>query len=270
MKKYIFRLSDWLIIILILSSCTKVIDIDLNSVSPQLVIEGNISDLPGPYFVRLSKTVNFNKTNLFPPLSGAIVKISDNTGNSEILTETSHGLYSASLIQGTPGRTYELTVISEEKVYKAISTMPVAVNIDTLTIQEFCNGIQGASTGNIIAKYINVQFYDPLEINNYYRFIQIFNGVPQDDIFLIDDQLHNGQTISNLLAHTRNSFQPEDTVTVLLQRFDKGVYEYFRTLSQLRSAELSSAPSNPLSNFSNGALGYFSAYSVRSKTIVIP
>ncbi|MFA5818064.1 MAG: DUF4249 domain-containing protein [Bacteroidales bacterium] len=270
MKIYILRLSDWLIITLILSSCTKVIDIDLNSASPQLVIEGNISDLPGPYSVRLSKTVNFNKTNLFPPASGAIVKISDNTGNSEILTETSPGLYSTSLIQGTPGRTYTLTVTYEEKIYEATSTMPYGVYIDTLTIQEFCNGIQGAATGKIIAKYINVQFYDPSEISNYYRFIQIFNGVPQDDIFLIDDQLQNGQTISNLLAHTRNNFQPGDTVTVLLQRFDKGVYEYFRTLSQLRSAELSSSPSNPLSNFNNGALGYFSAYSLRSKTIVIP
>ena len=168
MKIYIFKLSNWLIITLMMTSCTKVIDIDLNSVSPQLVIEGNISDLPGPYTVRLSKTVNFSETNLFPPVSGAIVKISDNAGSSEILNESSPGLYSTSLIQGTPGRTYTLTVISEEKAYEAISTMPFAVNIDTLTIQEFCNGIQGAATGNIIAEYINVQFYDPLEINNYY------------------------------------------------------------------------------------------------------
>jgi len=270
MKKHFFNLSNWLIITLILSSCTKVIDIDLNSVSLQLVIEGNISDLPVPYTINLSKTVNFSETNVFPPVSGAIVKISDNTGNSEILTETSPGIYTTSIIQGTPGKTYTLTVTSEGKNYEAVSTMPFSVNIDTLTIQEFCNGIQGAGANNIIAEYINVQFNDSAEINNYYRFIQINNRVQQDDIFLVDDHLQNGKTISNLLAHTINNFQPGDTVTVLLQTIDIGVYEYFRTLSQLRSAELSSSPSNPLSNFNNGALGYFSAYSVRSKTIVIP
>jgi hypothetical protein len=128
-----------------------------------------------------------------------MVKISDYDGNSEDLIEKSPGIYSTSFIQGTLGNTYTLTVTYGGKVYEAISAMPVAVDIDTLTIQEFCNGIQGAATGKIIAKYINVQFYDPPEINNYYRFIQIFNGVPQDDIFLIDDKIRYGQVISNFI-----------------------------------------------------------------------
>jgi hypothetical protein len=55
----------------------------------------------------------------------------------------------------------------------------------------------------------------------------------------------------------------------LLQCIGNGAYEYFSTLSQSSSGMQSSTPSNPASNFSNGALGYFSAYSVRSETIIV-
>jgi hypothetical protein len=59
---------------------------------PDQVLEG-FSDLSGPYIIRLSNTVNFNETNVFPPVSGAMVKISDYDGNSEDLIEKSPGIY---------------------------------------------------------------------------------------------------------------------------------------------------------------------------------
>ena len=62
-------------------SCQKVIDVDLNSSSPHIVIEGYISDQPGPYWVRISQTVNYNQPNTFPPVSGATVTLSDNIGS---------------------------------------------------------------------------------------------------------------------------------------------------------------------------------------------
>ena len=51
-----------------LAACTKEIDIDLNSSNPQTVIEGNISDEPGPYIVKISKTVNYSESNNYPPI----------------------------------------------------------------------------------------------------------------------------------------------------------------------------------------------------------
>ena len=52
------------------------------------MIEGNITDLTGPYIVKISESVNFDVTNIFPPVNGAKVIISDNAGNSETLKET--------------------------------------------------------------------------------------------------------------------------------------------------------------------------------------
>ena len=58
-----------------------------------------------------------------------------------------------------------------------------------------------------------------------------------------------------------------DEIIVWMESIDKGVYEYFRTAG--RDGGQSSSPSNPTSNISNGALGYFNACSVRIKSIIV-
>src|SRR6187551_2496352 len=104
MNKYIITILATVMI----ASCEKEISIDLNSSSPQIVIEGNISDEPGPYTVKISKTVNFSEANVFPPVTGALVVISDNTGVIDTLTETLPGSYLTNTITGTQGNTYTL------------------------------------------------------------------------------------------------------------------------------------------------------------------
>ena len=49
--------------ILFLSNCTQVIDIDLNNSDPKIIVEGSITNEAGPYFVKLSKSVNFDQSN---------------------------------------------------------------------------------------------------------------------------------------------------------------------------------------------------------------
>ena len=243
-------------------ACQKVIDVDLNSAAPQIVIEGNISDSPGPYYVTLSKTINFDQPNTFPPVTGAHVVISDIVGNSELLTEASPGTYRTSVIQGTPGRTYTLDVTSEGKEYIATSTMPAPVNIDSLTLDYIVNGPD---------RYwaFKVDFKDPAGVKNYYHFVLMRNSIISQRFFLYDDRLQDGESITYDLVP--DTLYDRDVVIIFLQCVDKGVYDYFRTASQISNGRgsQSASPANPLSNFSNGALGYFSAYAVRSKRIVI-
>src|SRR4051794_35684343 len=87
-------------------ACEKVIQVDLNTAAPQIVIEGEITDSPGPYHVKISKTTNFSADNVFPAISRAVVKITDNTGQADSLIETSPGTYSSRTIKGKPGNTY--------------------------------------------------------------------------------------------------------------------------------------------------------------------
>jgi hypothetical protein len=276
MKHHIFKtnkikFSVLAIIILafLVTSCEKVIVIDLNSKVPQLVIEGNITNQPGPYKVVLTTTANYNESNNFPDVSGALVTLSDDSGNSEILAETSAGTYATSTIQGTPGRFYTLKVTVNGGEYSAVSIMPAPVNIDTLSVVTTFNA-KGSD------KTIYVGFTDQAGIANYYRFIKIINGITQSTLYVEDDLLQDGNTINHPLlsrGQDETGIKTGDNVTIVLQTIDKRVYDYFRTLLQLSSGGLisqSTSPANPLTNISNSTLGYYNACSVTSKTIIIP
>ena len=248
-----------------ISSCQKVINIDLNSASPQTVIEGNISDQPGPYTVKLSQTVNFSETNVFPPIKGALVTISDDIGNSETLTETSPGIYTTSTLQGMSGRTYKLSVTANGKTYTATSTMAYPVNIDTIVSR------QGGFGGHDISW--SAKFLDPAGVANYYALFIEINSVMQPNFSSADDNLRNGDTISMRLPMPDGvTLQPGDSVKVILESVDKNVREYFRLLQQLNNQNgmESAPPANPTTNLSGGALGYFSAHSDRKKILVVP
>jgi glutaminase len=50
---------------------------------------------------------------------------------------------------------------------------------------------------------------------------------------------------------------------------DRDVHTYFNSLNQLQNNQ-AGTPTNPISNIKGGALGYFSAHSLRSRKVVIP
>ena len=241
-------------------SCQKVIDLKLQSTTSKIVIQGNINNLSGPYIIKISKTVDFDQSGVdYPAVSNAIVEISDNKGNSEMLIEsTTAGIYKTSILQGVPGNTYILKVTIDNKVYTAISTMPYPINIDTITFQD---GMFGKTKQSIIC------FNDPPIIKNYYRIIQKINGIQNEDFEIINDDLYNG----NLIRYSSMSqIKSGDSVLVYLQSIDENVYEYFRTASSGSKGNQSAAPSNPISNINNEALGYFNAYSLQEKAIIVP
>ncbi len=65
---------------------------------------------------------------------------------------------------------------------------------------------------------------------------------------------------------------PGDTITVELLSIDKATYDYFNTLSDILTSDraaTSLSPANPITNLSNGPLGYFVAYTVDTKSIVM-
>lgn len=250
-----------IILSLCFSSCQKVIDLELNTSSSQIVIQGNIYDQTGPYTVKISKSVNFDEPNVYPAVTGAMVVISDNVGNSDTLTEASSGIYITSVLQGVPGRTYTLTVKADGQTYTASSTLPDAVEIDSIYTEK-------SRFGN--EEQITIDFTDPANIDNYYRLIEFVNSTQQDQLYATSDKLYEGKKISYsfMSQDNDNKLETGDKVTIWLECVDKFAYEYFRTAG--REGGQSASPANPTSNISNGALGYFNACSVRKISIVVP
>ena len=267
MKRTVSNTTVILLILFSTLSCTKVVNINLNSSAPKIIIESSISDQPSSCSVKLSMTVNYDEPNVFPAVTGSLVTISDESGNKAKLNETSRGFYSATSFKGVPGRTYTVSVTAGGKTYTAISKMPDPVKIDTIYQESFNRGNYG---GGGILKFVVIKYKDPEGNENFYRFIEKINKNETNAIYLDSDKLRDGNIITQNIIRTEPSLQTGDSVRIFLLTIDKNIFNYFVQLSQITNNYGPAAtPANPISNFSNGALGYFSAFSVRSLSIVI-
>ncbi len=242
-------------------SCTKVVQVNVKNAAKQLVIQGNITNVQGSHAVKISETVNYAADNVYPPVSGALVVIEDVTnGMKETLKEFPAGNYYTSNIQGIETHTYKLSVTLNGKTYTATSTMPKQVPLDSVSFQT--NTGFGTSITNPIPN-----FRDPVGEKNYYQFIQFINQKRTKKFFVFDDRLSDGKYIARQLFNDSAYIQPLDTVDIEMQCLDKNVYNYFNELVSITdpNSNQSSTPTNPTTNLSNGALGYFSTHTVQRK-----
>jgi hypothetical protein len=255
--------------VIVFSGCQKVINVDLNEAAPRIVIEGVINDRRGPYTVTISKSGSFFNQPLLPPVSGALTIITDSSGTIDTLKEVNPGVYLTSKTRGIPGRTYTLKVISERQEYSGTSTMFSHVNIDSLTLvkEESQHFIFGGNNQNDTHLEIHCFFRDPGE-KNFYR-MKVFknDSINTASYRLYDDQYTNGEITELRVAHATVG----DRFRIELLSLDKQTYEYYRTLEDLLFSNpiFGSTPANPENNLSNGALGYFGAYAVSSRTVTI-
>jgi hypothetical protein len=246
-----------------LCQCKRVIQINLNNAAPQLIIAGEVTNSPGPYLVKLSQTVNFSADNVFPPVSGAMITITDSTAAlTDTLTETSAGQYSTHFLQGVPGDAYSLSVSILGKTYSALSVMPQPVTLDSVTF------IQSNGFGNNMINPV-VNFQDPPGIANYYQFTETVDSRQIQQVFIFNDRLSDGKYIRQPLFNDSTYVQVGNELVIGMYCIDQNVYNYFNDLQNATGNGFQSvAPSNPVTNISNGALGYFSAHTVSVREIV--
>ena len=248
-------------------SCEKAIDLKLKDNEPKYVIEGIITNEPGVCKVYISETKAFDDDNQFNGISGATVKI-ENKGTIIVLTETGKGIYESAAINGTPGETYNLTVNIKDELFKASSTMPQVVPFIDFTLKP-----NDFDTTRVTPM---VKFKDPLETKNFYWFQQFVNDKIQKEYKVINDDFTTGQEINDYLPFvndTKNkalNFKKGDKLTAEMHCIDAAVYTYLFSLFGANGSDNGAAPTNPLTNISGGAIGFFSAHTVQRKTITIP
>lgn len=260
--KYIFYL---LILTLIFSGCEKVIDVDLNEAAPVIVIEGNLSNNLSVAEVKISLTSSYFDTLPSKKVSGAVVTVESDFGDKYIFSETENGIYKSKDIWYREGSTYKLLVEVNGEKYEATSKLNSLVNIDSLRF--YYEDSPFFEPGY----YLNVYLSDPPGIKNFYRIKYSLNGKLQntiEDLILFDDRYVDGNPIEVNLFN--QPFELNDTISLQLISLDEGAYEYLRTFQELvNNNPGSAAPANPNTNLSNGALGYFSAWSSVKKSAVI-
>jgi len=256
----------YILIFVFLFACEKVIDVDLNDANPAIVIEGNLTNLPGLTQVTISKTGNYFGETSIERISDASVIITDDVGGSFALSETKGGIYELDDIEAEIGRTYTLSVEVEGVKYEASSKITPPVYIDSLSYDyEKRFGIYTKGF------YLNMHYTDPPGIKNYYRIQVLRNGKftnYRENFNVFDDRLSDGDSREIRLAQPR--YYEGDKAAVVFISLDKGAYDFLNTFTELVYVNPGSlAPANPISNFSNGALGYFAAWSFSYMDITI-
>jgi len=253
------------------TGCEKEIDLDLENQSGNIVIEANVTDQVGPYYVKITKSVAFTENNVYPVIKDATVVLNDNTGQTETLKYVGEGIYETTTFSAVPGRTYTLKISAEGKEYTAQSKMPNPVVLEDLQQDSFM------VAGELSYTLLPI-FTDPPVLGNRYLFTYYVNN--SGKIFEgFSDNVNNGSVNQRPLLLPNDDEDGEsvktkvgDTVYVEMQCIDTNVYTYYSALLQIIDGGGPGGgitPSNPPSNISNGALGYFSAHTVSKKTYVI-
>jgi hypothetical protein len=282
--------------LLLLSSCEKDINFDLNNAEDVLVVDANIENDQAPVVV-LTRSLSFYNT-IDPALllnsfvRNASVTISNGVRThklKEYSTPLPGGTFlyyystdSADLATAFAGEfntSYTMNIKAEGKDYTATTTIPALSKVaDSL----WWKPAPFADDSSQVI--LMVKSTDPAGLGNYIRYFTKTNSGPflpgENSVF--DDQVIDNTTYQlqvdpginrNMpIDLDSNYFRRGDTVTLKLCNIDKTTYTFFSTweFAFQSIGNPFSQPNKVLGNISNGALGAFYGYAASFKTLVIP
>jgi hypothetical protein len=276
MKSKFYLIISLFAAIVILSSCTETIELELDDSFTRLVVDGQISTDTTAHQIKLSKSASYFSNAAPPAVSGAEVLLDD--GNKFVsLTESPLGsgnYYTPNDYFGQPGNTYNLNinlaeVVGEASNFQAVSTMAnTAYRLDSISLeyrQPFGFWM------------VMLYAYDP-PTTDYYKLDALRNGVILTDTAsrtsISDDRLFNGNNTNGLTVMFlyEDEVKLGDTITLLMSAINK---DYFDFLTELRNESgfsnplFGGPPANISSNIKDGGLGFFGTKKSKRVSLVI-
>ncbi len=224
MKKLILLLSIFFFI-----SCEDVIDVDLDTEAPRLVIDANINWQKGTsgniQTINLSTSTGYYQDTI-PKVTGASVFITNSSNITftflEELSPTGiSGRYTCNDFVPIIGEIYNLTVIYNEQTYSATDILLATPEITDIE-QENDLGLNNDQIG------IKVNFNDfPLQENFFLsRFETIFSPFPEFQTW--SDEAFEGNKISALFAH--EDLEVGSNIDISIFGISRSYYNYMNIL----------------------------------------
>lgn len=167
--------SQLLLCGLLVVSCVTEYEPGSVSIPPSLIVEGSITDAPGPYTVKLTRTADYSFKSVNLLETGATVIIQDNLGNRETLREqVSSGVYQTAPtgIRGVAGRTYQLII--QTKAGKRYESQPEALQAAPPILKLYYRYTKeqgGGSSAKNQGWNVYLDTKDPEAPGNYYRWV---------------------------------------------------------------------------------------------------
>ena len=228
MKNYFL----YILLIVFTTSCEDVIDINLNTAEPKLVIDASINWFKGTIGneqqIKLSLTAPYFNTSV-PPANGAIVSVSDSNSNTfNFIEEGNSGVYRNTTFVPVINQTYILTIIYNGETYTATETLKSVVDIDFVE-QNDNGGFSGTETE------LKAYYTDPEDEENYYffEFISDIPVIPTLEVY--EDEFTNGNQIFGF--YTEAELEAGDQVIIRNYGVSERFYEFMFILLQQNSEE---------------------------------
>lgn len=262
-----------LFIALCITSCEKVIELDLETAQERLVIQGLLQwekDTDGAeQTIKLSKTGSFYDSKIVPAI-GAVVSVTKQNGTTIMFDETTNGIYSTSSFEPEIGATYTLNITYEGQTFIASNTMLSVVKIDTIT--------QSTEEGfSINDPEINISFTDPAGQNNFYRIVykRRRGDSTITEATLYDDQFEDGNELTDFFE--RNDTKTGDRFAIILAGISEEFSTYIDLIEAQEDADIGPFSVSPVNvkgncinqtNPENYPYGYFSISEVATATYI--
>lgn len=258
----IFKVFFTLLIFFLLTSCEKVIDVDLKTAEPKLVIDASINwqknTTGNLQKIKLSTTTSYY-SNTFPVFSGAEVTVTNSANNVfKFIENAGTGEYVCTNFQPVIGETYTLKILANGQTYTATETLMSVPNIE--------NNIQQNNNGGPTGNDIEITYFyqdNPSQQNNYlYSFEHPEVAFPQ--YFLDNDENTQGKLTPVFYSH--KDLKKNDVVNIKMYGISKRYYTYFKKIinaSGSNSGPFGTVPSEVRGNIINQtnaskyAYGYF-------------
>lgn len=231
MKTYIY---SFLFIFTLFTSCTDVIDVDVPTADPRLVIEASLDWQNGTdgkqQTIKLSTTTPYFDTTSDNVVTGATVAVTRSSTNTTMLfTDNNDGTYTTTNFEAVLNETYILNILYNNETYTATETLRPTTPITSVN-QSKNNGF----FSDVLE--VNVYFNDPEDETNFY--ILKFQERDEDYPYLRDlsDDLQNGNEISVVYEkfdddNEDEEFQPDDVVDINLYNVSERYYKYMQLLN---------------------------------------
>ena len=248
----------------LISSCEKVVDIDLNTMAPKLVIDAAIKWQKGTVgnvqTIKLSTTSSYYDTQI-PTVSRATIFITDAANNVFNFVESNvAGSYVCSNFTPVLNRIFTLTVNSNGSTYTATETLKPVPQIDRI---EQINNTGFSADATEIKSY----YTDNGSTQDYYlfKFKPSYTAIPR--YFAQEDISYQGNQIFGL--YRSDELKPGQNFEVTLSGISRQYYNYMRILISIAGNNSGGSPFQSPSatvrgniinttNDANYPLGYFS------------
>lgn len=213
------------------TSCEDVIDVDLETADPRLVIDASLSWVKGTQgnlqVIKLTLTAPFFDDTI-PPANGATVTVEDSNNNTfTFIEQDNSGVYLNNTFIPEINGVYNLTIIYENEVYTATETLIPVTSIDFVEQNN-----NGGFSGDEIE--IKAYYTDPEDEENYYLF-QFVNNQYITTLEVYDDEFNNGNQIFGYYSH--EDLKSSDQLTIKMSGISERHYEFFNILLQQRDDE---------------------------------